>query len=226
MEGRVRFRTGPAGLCRRWSVRGEPSPQKRHRLAVPGGTPGGSARPGGPDLRQICGAIGRPPTAARWVAWAAVLFIEAFVPLVLVLLLYPDGRLPSRRWRPAVWLIVGANALLLVVAATSNVAFDAAAPAGLAAPLALIPDRIADPLVNNLEVMMLFLFLLSAAGCVVRYRRAGGVVRQQIKWFAYAGTVAAVGFVLLASVSNDPVIAFIVLVPLIPVAAGIAIMKY
>ena len=169
---------------------------------------------------------GAPPTAARWVAWAAVLFIEAFVPLVLVLLLYPDGRLPSRRWRPAVWLIVGANALLLVVAATSNVAFEAAAPAGLAAPLALIPDRIASPLVNDLEVMMLFLFLLSAAGCVVRYRRAGGVVRQQIKWFAYAGTVAALGFVLLASVSNDPVIAFIVLVPLIPVAAGIAIMKY
>jgi signal transduction histidine kinase len=169
---------------------------------------------------------GAPPTAASWVAWAAVLFIEAFVPLVLVLLLYPDGRLPSRRWRPAVWLIVGANTLLLAVAATSNVAFEAAAPAGLAAPLALIPDRIASPLVNDLEVMMLLLFLLSAAGCVVRYRRAGGVVRQQIKWFAYAGIVAALGFVLLALMSNDPVIAFIVLVPLIPVAAGIAIMKY
>jgi signal transduction histidine kinase len=169
---------------------------------------------------------GAPPTAARWVAWAAVFFIEAFFPLVLVLLLYPDGRLPSRRWRPAVWLIVGANTLLLAVAATSNAAFDAAAPAGLAAPLALIPDRIASPLVNDLEVMMLFLLLLSAAGCVVRYRRAGGVVRQQIKWFAYAGIVAALGFVLAALVSSDPVIAFIVLVPLIPVAAGIAIMKY
>jgi signal transduction histidine kinase len=169
---------------------------------------------------------GAPPTAARWVAWAAVLFIEAFVPLLLVLLLYPDGRLPSRRWRPAVWLIVGANTLLLAVAATSNAAFDAAAPAGLAAPLALIPDRIAGPLVNNLEVMMLLLLLLSAAGCVVRHRRAGGVVRQQIKWFAYAGIVAALGFVLLALVSSDPVIAFIVLVPLVPVAAGIAIMKY
>jgi signal transduction histidine kinase len=169
---------------------------------------------------------GAPPTAALWVAWAAVFFIEAFFPLVLVLLLYPDGRLPSRRWRPAVWLIVGANTLLLAVAATSNAAFDAAAPAGLAAPLALIPDRIASPLVNDLEVMMLFLLLLSAAGCVVRYRRAGGVVRQQIKWFAYAGIVAALGFVLAALVSSDPVIAFIVLVPLIPVAAGIAIMKY
>ena len=169
---------------------------------------------------------GAPPTAARWAAWAAVLFIEALFPLILILLLYPDGRLPSRRWRPAVWLILTANALLLAVAATSDVAFERAAPAGLAAPVTLIPHRIAGPLVTNLEVVMLFLFLLSAAGCVVRYRRASGVVRQQIKWFAYAGTVAALGFVLLASVSNDPVTAFIVLVPLIPVAAGIAIMKY
>jgi two-component system NarL family sensor kinase len=138
---------------------------------------------------------GAPPGAGRWAAWVAVFFIEALFPLFLILLLYPDGRLPSRRWRPAVWLILAANALLLAVAATSDVAFEGAAPAGLAAPVTLIPHRIAGPLVSDLEVVMLFLFLLSAAGCVVRYRRASGVVRQQIKWFAYAGIVAAVGFV-------------------------------
>jgi len=169
---------------------------------------------------------GAPSGASRWAAWVAVFFIEALFPLFLILLLYPDGRLPSRRWRPAVWLILAANALLLAVAATSDVAFEGAAPAGLAAPVALIPHRIAGPLVSDLEVVMLFLFLLSAAGCVVRYRRASGVVRQQIKWFAYAGIVAAVGFVALAQVSNQPVVAFIVLVPFVPVAAGIAIMKY
>ena len=169
---------------------------------------------------------GAPPGASRWAAWVAVFFIEAFFPLFLILLLYPDGRLPSRRWRPAVWLILAANALLLAVAATSDVAFQGAAPAGLAAPVALIPHRIAGPLVSDLDVVMLLLFLLSAAGCAVRYRRASGVVRQQIKWFAYAGIVAAVGFVALAQVSSQPVVAFIVLVPFVPVAAGIAIMKY
>jgi signal transduction histidine kinase len=61
---------------------------------------------------------------------------------------------------------------------------------------------------------------------MVRYRRAGGVVRQQIKWFAYAGIVAAVGFVAAAQVSSQPVITFIVLVPLVPVESGIAIMKH
>ena len=79
---------------------------------------------------------------------------------------------------------------------------------------------------NSLEGVMLFLFLLSAAGCVVRYRRAGGVVRQQIKWFAYAGIVTAVGIRDCRPVSSQPVVAFIVLGPLVPVAAGIAIMKY
>ena len=168
---------------------------------------------------------GAPLGAARWAAWVAVFFIEALFPLFLILLLYPDGRLPSRRWRPAVWLILAANALLLAVAATSDVAFEGAAPAGLAAPVALIPHRIASPLVNNLEGVMLSP-VPPVRRCMVRYRRASGVVRQQIKWFAYAGIVAAVGFVAAAQVSSQPVIAFIVLVPFVPVASGIAIMKH
>ena len=168
---------------------------------------------------------GAPPAAASWGAWVGVSAVEAYFPLFLALLLFPDGRLPSRRWRPAVWLILAANGLLLVLTATSDVAFAQAAP-GVAAPVRLIPHRIAGPWLDNLEVVMLFLFILSAAGCVVRYRRSGGVVRQQIKWFAYAGIIAAFGFVILAFTTNDPAIAFIVLVPFVPVAAGIAIMKY
>ena len=168
---------------------------------------------------------GAPPAAASWAAWAGVSTVEAYFPLFLALLLFPDGRLPSRRWRPAVWLILAANGLLLVLTATSDVAFAQAAP-GVTAPVRLIPHRIAGPWLDNLEVVMLFLFILSAAGCAVRYRRSGGVVRQQIKWFAYAGIVAAFGFVILAFTTNDPVIAFIVLFPFVPVAAGIAIMKY
>ena len=168
---------------------------------------------------------GAPPSAASWAAWVGVSAVEAYFPLFLALLLFPDGRLPSRRWRPAVWLILAANGLLLVLTATSDVAFAQAAP-GVAAPVRLIPHRIAGPWLDNLEVVMLFLFILSAAGCAVRYRRSGGVVRQQIKWFAYAGIIAAFGFVILAFTTNDPVIAFIVLFPFVPVAAGIAIMKY
>ena len=168
---------------------------------------------------------GAPPVAASWAAWVGISAVEAYFPLFLALLLFPDGRPPSRRWRVVVWLILAANGLLLVLAATSDAAFAQAAP-GVAAPVRLIPHRIAGPWLDNLEVVMLFLFALSAAGCAVRYRRAGGIVRQQIKWFAYAGIIAALGFVILALTTNDPAIAFIVLVPFVPVAAGIAIMKY
>ena len=168
---------------------------------------------------------GAPPAAASWAAWVGVSAVEAYYPLFLALLLFPDGRLPSRRWRPAVWLILAANALLLAVTATSDVAFTQAAP-GVAAPVRLIPHRVACPWLDDLEVVMLILFILSAAGCAVRYRRSGGVVRQQIKWFAYTGIIAALGFVILAFTTNDPAIAFIVLFPFVPVAAGIAIMKY
>jgi signal transduction histidine kinase len=165
------------------------------------------------------------PAAASWAAWVGISAVEAYFPLFLALLLFPDGRLPSRRWRPAVWLILAANGLLLAVAATSDVAMAQAAP-GVAAPVRLIPHRIAGQWLDNLEVLMLFLFALSAAGCAVRYRRSGGVVRQQIRWFAYAGVIAALGFAIFAFTINDPAIAFIVLVPFVPVAAGIAIMKY
>jgi hypothetical protein len=168
---------------------------------------------------------GAPSAAASWAAWVGVSAVEAYFPLFLALLLFPDGRLPSRRWRPAVWLILAANGLLLVLTATSDVAFAQAAP-GVTAPVRLIPHRIAGPWLDNLDVVMLFLFALSAARCAVRYRRSGGVVRQQIKWFAYAGIIAALGFAILALTTNDPAIAFIVLVPFVPVAAGIAIMKY
>jgi signal transduction histidine kinase len=168
---------------------------------------------------------GAPPAAASWAAWVAVLSINSLFPLLLILLFYPDGRLPSRRWRAVVWLILAANGLLLGLVATSDVAFAQASP-GVTAPVQLIPHRIAGPWLDNLEVVMLFLWLASAAACVVRYRRSGGVVRQQIKWFAYAGIIAALGFAILAFTTSDPVIAFIVLVPFVPVAAGIAIMKY
>jgi len=73
----------------------------------------------------------------------------------------------------------------------------------------------------------LVLFVASAVEIVLRYRRSTGDQRAQMKWFAAAAAVAAggflVGFVLRP---DDPAIAFALLTPLIPIAAGVAILKY
>ena len=70
-------------------------------------------------------------------------------------------------------------------------------------------------------------FLASAVSMAIRYHRSVGEERAQMKWFAAAAVVAAVGFVIgLVTIQDGPAIAFAVLAPLIPIAAGIAIVKY
>src|SRR6266542_3926968 len=53
-----------------------------------------------------------------------------------------------------------------------------------------------------------------------------GEERQQVKWIAYAGAVAVIGLLLAAGLTSEPVIAFVTLVPLLPIAAAVAIFKY
>ena len=73
---------------------------------------------------------GAPPAAASWGPGPGFPQSRLIPPVPGAV--FPDGRLPSRRWRQAVWLILAANGLLLVLTATSDVAFAQAAP-GVAA---------------------------------------------------------------------------------------------
>src|SRR5213076_290396 len=68
-------------------------------------------------------------------------------------------------------------------------------------------------------------FLAGAAAVAVRLRRCQGEERLQLKWFAYAAAVAAVT-VAVDSQFTKPLAAFEIVVPLIPAAAGVAILKY
>ena len=166
-----------------------------------------------------------PPSAA-WAAWLGAILGELGFLFALALLLFPDGRLPSPRWRVVAWLIVAAEALLVLMAATSSAALRAQGSAVLAAPVALIPGRLADPVVDAVQTAFLPLSLAAAAGCVVRYRRSTADERHQIKWVVYAGVLTAVALLVCGIVFGNPLGAFLVVGPLIPVAAGIAIMKY
>jgi hypothetical protein len=179
-------------------------------------------------------ASGRPAavTLGTWLRhWTWVPLV--LVPLTLVLLLFPDGRLPSPSWRPVLW----ASAVGIV-----GFAFEMATGPHLGGA----PEYGPNPyhLQGGARVGGLLGVLVvpglagSLASVVVRFRRARGVERQQIKWLAYSG-VLAVGMLLVVSLAGffldssrfepflDLANALILLaVTLIPVAIGVAVLRY
>ena len=138
--------------------------------------------------------------AAAWVAhwvWVAV-----FALLGLVLLLLPDGRLPSPRWRGVVAALgVGAVAL------TVSVAF---APGPLDDVYADRPNPVAVPGLDVLGLVggwvLLGALVVCALSLPVRYRRADAVVRQQLKWVVLAGVPALVATVFHATLGQNPAV--------------------
>jgi signal transduction histidine kinase len=169
---------------------------------------------------------GPVPPAATWADWLGAAAGELGLLFPLALLLFPDGRLPSPRWRPVAWLLIAAEAILVITAVTSSAALRAQSSAVSLSPARLIPDSLADPVLNAVQIALIPLSVAAAAGCLARYRRSPGTVRQQIKWIAYAGLVTAAGLVAFGLAFGNPLGAFLILGPLIPVAAGIAIFRY
>jgi hypothetical protein len=99
----------------------------------------------------------------------------AFAPFLL--LLFPTGRLPSRRWRPVAW-IAGLSGTVIVIL---GLFFDRPETVGGIVTITVVA-----------AVFVTFsVFALSALSLVVRYRRAGGMERQQLKWFALAAALGA-----------------------------------
>jgi hypothetical protein len=100
-------------------------------------------------------------------------------------LLFPDGRLPSRRWRPLAWL---SGAVITLLGVDSVLAPGPLTDLeGVRNPFGL--ER--APWLVDAGIVLLLLFvtciLASAVSLVSRYRRSGGEVREQIKWIALAG---------------------------------------
>jgi MFS family permease len=115
-------------------------------------------------------------------------WIVAFTLIPLLLLLFPDGRLPSPRWRFLAWAVVAAGALALILnpfapGPSGFAPVDNPFGVGGAAGRAIFVLATAGVLV------VLVATIPSALSLVFRYRRANGVERQQIKWFAYAAVL-------------------------------------
>src|SRR5215207_6113093 len=136
----------------------------------------------------------------------------------LLMLLFPTGRPPSRRWRPLAWTSTTAGALLLFLV----LLFDN-------------PDQVGGVISITTFAVVYVIFtaiLLSALSIVVRYRRAGGAERQQLKWFALAavliGAVTAGHLLFLDALLPEALVNMLdaVTITVLYVAVGIAILRY
>jgi len=171
---------------------------------------------------------GRPPRAelpgAAWIGWGftIVLGITGFVFFVTPLL-FPDGRPPSRWWRPVLWVSVIGGVAEMTTSAVSDVNFHSNFPA-LRDPVRLVAPLAAA--YNAETSVQAFVLLLGAVSLIPRYRRAGPVERQQLKWFTYAAIVSAVIIFVVSQFTENPLPAFEIFFPLIPAAVGVAILRY
>jgi signal transduction histidine kinase len=160
--------------------------------------------------------------ATNWDGGVSIALGGLVLPLV-----FPDGRLLSRRWRPALWA-----ALAFIPLWTAGYAFipESAGPylRNLPNPYAVAS---ADRLFEALQALALGCGLYAvAAGAVsvaLRWRRAGPVERQQLKWFLAVLPVVA-GSLVVYEVNSGPVSLTVTLVAstLLPVAIGVAVLCY
>jgi hypothetical protein len=108
-----------------------------------------------------------------------------------LILLFPDGRLPSARWRPLAWL----SGTVLVLVSIANALAPGPLPdlGGVRNPFGLEGYPWMSGARDALNLLLSVCMLASVSSLVIRYRRSGGEVRQQIKWIAFAASVVALG---------------------------------
>jgi MFS family permease len=173
-----------------------------------------------------------PAVLLNWVSvwvWSVGLALA-----VVSLLLFPNGRLPSRRWRVAMGLaIAGQVGFVLGSGFGSRFLQDTHIrnPFAVGGPLGAALRGL-QPLLLLVPVAA----VLALISIVVRYRRAGGAEREQIKWLLYAALLVAVGLLaqipvsaLLSSpdaVTNAQNAIVSGTVACVPIAIGIAILRY
>jgi len=181
-------------------------------------------------IYTILAAPGSLPAGevATWIcSW---LWVPSTDLIVFLLLLFPNGRLPSSRWRWFAWLNIA-----IVLVGSLWVAFSP----GTIQRLALIHNPLGIESLPNLyqpvQALLFALGLVAAASLLMRLRSAGAVERQQIKWFAYATALGFSGAILTYSVSETigvlwlewaSFVLLIVGVLGVPISMGIAIMSY
>ena len=151
-----------------------------------------------------------------------------------LLLVFPTGRLVSPRWRPVAWALVGDIAALWVWAAFAPRPLETIGLERLTNPLGLQQAEAAFKLLFGVAFPVgALLAVVSVVSMVVRFRRARGVERQQLKWFTYAAVLVTLLWLIFFAAGLErwlPSVLMQVISEIwlggIPVAIGIAVLRY
>ncbi len=198
-------------------------------------------------LRGLATAPGSLPAVRQVTALGAGTQMLAVAPLIILVLLFPDGHPPSRRWRPVLWaaaaaaVIAGCAQLLergTVVAGSLTNALVAAHVA-YPNPLGVFPRHgWYSDLVAVAAGTALVTAALAVVSVFVRRRRASAEVRQQLAWLAYVGVltvavaVVTVGYIQVTHGGNTALGTFlfglVFGIPIfgIPLACAVAVLRY
>lgn len=162
----------------------------------------------------------------RGIAW--------FLIITFLLLLFPNGHLPSSRWRPLAWLIAG-----LLVAYPFTLLFDPTPFINVDPRLASVQNPLGisgtSALFDRLNTLVLVSLFATAFACIasvfVRFRGAKGDERLQLKWLVYGLVVSilviiAIIILQFTTVNGGPAWLFYLPMLIISISAGIAIMRY
>jgi len=181
------------------------------------------------------GLIARPgslPSAGYVAVYADHSFLPWPALLGFVLLLTPTGSLPSRRWRWWAWAAAAGPALFM--------AWRSFVPGSFGAPYESVANPLAVPALTGWWVPVagavagattILAIPVAAVAMVLRFRRARGVERQQLRWVALTAGLAAlavVGTVVGAATGNAAVRDWLtgVCVALVPLGVAAAVLRY
>ena len=186
--------------------------------------------------------------AARVVGWlSAVAFIFTFAPMFFLVLLFPDGRLPSRRWRPVLWAMFAVTTGWVTQQLQVGTRIDGgltnalyAARVSYPTPFGIFPRHgwFSDLLGVELAPAVIT-GVLVVVSVFVRRRGASAELRKQLAWLGYVGAlvaVAVVAFLPYGFATNgnvNPVAGalfwtFLLVISTvgIPLACAVAVLKY
>jgi two-component system NarL family sensor kinase len=156
-------------------------------------------------------------TVFQW-AWPINITL---IPISLLLL--PDGRLASRRWRP-VAIAVAVTAPLFVL----EIGLGPEHPPGLPSAYGTISQGSYDSLAwlwTVSEFRWALSVLIGVACLVVRYRRGSEIVRRQLLWLVAAAAVIVVAVTPWALVAGTPIVVLFT-IPLLPAAVATAVLRH